>query len=191
MHDAVAPVRSAGVCNALSTTRATNLAQSSSDKLLGIGNGSTGALDLGHRRGDQVGLNKLDVNTVRLHLRAQSTAPLLKEGLASGVGGQKGSWEDTAEGSHGKNQTATALNHTRCNDLSDAKSAHAVDGDDILELLFGSLNERNGHLVAQTNIVDENGDFEVRHQGLKSREISVQVLGKVHSKSLGLNRSVL
>jgi hypothetical protein len=191
VHDAVAPVRSAGVCNALSTTRATNLAKSGFNKLLGVGDSSTGALDLGHCRSDQVGLNKLDVNTVGLHLSTQSTAPLLEESLASGIGGQKGSWHDTAKGSHREDQTTTTLDHARCNDLSDTKSTHAVDGDDVLKFLLGSLNKRNRHIVAQTNIVDENGDIEVRHQSLESREIRVQVLCKVHCKSLGLNRSVL
>ena len=191
VHDAVGPVGSASVSDTLSTTRASNLTQRSSDELLGVGDGSAGTLDLGHCRGDQVRLNKLNVNSVGLHFGTQSTAPLLKEGFAARVGGQEGSRENAAEGSHGENETTATLNHTGCNDLSDAESAHAVDGDDVLELLFRGLDERNRHLVAETDIVDENGDLQIRNQSLQGSKVRVLVLGEVHSKSLGLNRAVL
>lgn len=191
VHDAVGPVGSASVSDTLSTTRASNFTQRSSDELLGVGDGSAGTLDLGHCRGDQVRLNKLNVNSVRLHFGTQSTAPLLKEGFAARVGGQEGSRENAAEGSHGENETTATLHHTGCNDLSDAESAHAVDGHDVLELLFRGLDERNRHLVAETDIVDENGDLQIRNQSLQGSKVRVLVLGEVHSKSLGLNRAVL
>lgn len=132
VHDTVTPVGGASVCNSLSTSGTTNLAQSSSNKLLGVGNGGASALDLGHGRGNQVGLHKLDMNSVGLELRTKSTAPLLQEGLAAGVSGQERSREDTAKGSHSEDETTTTLDHARCDNLSDAESTGAVDGDNVL-----------------------------------------------------------
>ena len=191
VHNAVTPVRGTGICDTLCTSRAADLAQSSSDELLRVGDGGACTLDLRHGRGNEIGLHKLDVNTVRLQLGSQSATPLLEESFAARVRGQERSRKDATKRSHGEDETATALNHTRCNDLGDTKRAHAVDGDDILQLLLGSLDERNRHLVAQANIVDKNRHFQIGNQRLQGSEIRIEVLGKVHGENLGLNRAVL
>jgi len=54
VHNSVAPVRGTSVGNILSTTAASDPAQSSPDKHFRVWNSHAGALDLGHGRGDEV-----------------------------------------------------------------------------------------------------------------------------------------
>ena len=133
----------------------------------------------------------LDIHAVGLELGTECGAPLLKEGFAARVGRQKGSWENTAERGHCEDETALALNHSWSDHLCDAKSSHAVDGDNVFHFLLRSLDEWNGNIVAEADIVDENGDIQLRNEVLESSKIRVLVERKVHGQTLGLDRVVL
>jgi hypothetical protein len=135
VHDTMGPVWGASRGNTLRTTTAADLAESGANELLGVGHEQRCLADLAHGAGDEVGLHKLDLDTLRLELRAKSSRPLLQERLAAAVCRKVGSWQDAAEGCHGQDQTALALDHAGCDELSDAKSAHTVDCNDVAHLL--------------------------------------------------------
>lgn len=135
VHNAMGPVWCAGGSDTLGTTTAADLAESSTNELLGVGHEQRCLADLAHSAGDKVGLHKLDLDSLGLKLRAESGRPLLKERLAAAVCRKVGSGQDAAEGCHGQDQAALALDHTRRNELCHAKSTHAVDCNNVAHLL--------------------------------------------------------
>lgn len=190
-HDTVAPVRRRAVSVGRGTTAATNLGQHGTNKGPRSGDGSRSAADLGHGGGNQVSLNELHLDVVGSQLVAKSRGPLLQEGLATGVGGQQGGGEETTERTHGQDQTAAALNHARSDELGDAQSTVAVDSDDVGHLLGGSLDKRNGDRVALADVVDENGDIQIRDEGSQGLVVLVRVAREVHRQDLGLDIGIL
>jgi hypothetical protein len=184
LHQTVTPVRGACEGNVLRTARTANLAKRSLDKLLGVGYESGGLADLGHGGGDEVRLDALHVDTVWLELGAESSGPLLQEGLAAGVGRQKGCGEEATERGHGEDKSPLALLHTRSDELGDAQGGHAVDDNDVVHLLLGCLVEGNRNVVAQTDVVDQDGDVESIHELGQLGVVGVLVLGKVHCQRL-------
>lgn len=187
VHDTVGPVRGAGRSDSLCTTAAANLAESSTNKLLGVRHKQGCLADLAHSAGDKVRLHELDLNAVRLEFGAESGGPLLEESLAAAVGRKVGCGKDAAEGCHGEDQTGLALDHAGCDELCHAEGAHAVDRDDVAHLLLGSLVEGNGNAVAEADIVDQDGDIKLRDQALDVVVVLVLVGSKVHGNSLGLD----
>ena len=129
-------------------------------------------------------LHALDVHTVGLELRAKSSRPLLQESLAARVGCQERSGEETAKRSHGENKTALALLHARSDELGNLQGSHAVDDDDVVHLLLGCLVEGHGDVVAQTDVVDQDGDVETINELCQLGVVGVFVLRKVHCQSL-------
>jgi hypothetical protein len=184
LHQSVTPVRSTRECNVLRTARAANLAKRSLDELLGVGYESGGLANLGHGGGDKVGLDALHVDTVWLELGAESGGPLLQEGLAAGVGRQKGCWEEPTKRGHGEDKSTLALLHTRSDELGDAQGGHAVDDNDVVHLLLRCLVEGNRNVVAQTNVVDQDGDIKSVNELGELGVVGVLVLGKVHCQRL-------
>ena len=180
----MAPIGCACEGNILRATRATNLAERSLDKLLGVGHQRRGLANLGHGGGDQMRLDALDVHTVGLKLRTESSGPLLQECLAAGIGCQKRGGEETAERRHGKDETALSLLHARSDKLSDLQSSHAVNDDDIVHLLLGCLVERDRNVVAQTDIVDQDGDVKAVNKLGQLGVVGILVLREIHSQSL-------
>lgn len=71
MHQAVTPVGSAGESNILCSSAAANLAQDGAHKLLRVRDEKGRLSDFGHSRGDEVGLDALDADTILFELRAQ------------------------------------------------------------------------------------------------------------------------
>ncbi|RXK33794.1 hypothetical protein BBD39_07815 [Arsenophonus endosymbiont of Bemisia tabaci Asia II 3] len=187
MHNSVGPVRSAGRSDSLCTAAAADFAESGANELLGVRHKQRRLADLAHSASDEVRLHELDLDAVGLELRAESSRPLLEEGLAAAVSREVGCREDAAEGRHGEDETALALNHARCDELGDAECAHAVDRDDIAHLLLRGLVEGDGNAVAETDVVDQDGDIELRHQALNVLKVFVLVGGKVHGDGLGLD----
>lgn len=187
MHDTMGPVRCAGSSDTLRTTAAADLAQSCADELLRVGNKHGCLANLAHGASDEVRLHKLDLDALGLELRAECGRPLLQECFAAAVRSEVGRGQDTAERCHCEDQTALALNHAWSDDLSDTKSAHAVDCDDVAHLLLRSLVEWNGDAMAQADIVDQDGDIKLRNQALDVVIVLVQVGRKVHGNSLRLN----
>lgn len=129
-------------------------------------------------------LDALDVHAVWLELGAKSSGPLLQEGLAAGVGGQERGREEATERCHGENQTALALLHAGGNELRDPERSHAVDYNDVVHLLFGSLVERHGNVVAETDVVHQDGDVEPVDELRELGVVGVLVLRKVHCQCL-------
>lgn len=180
LHKTMAPVRRAGECNVLRTARAADLAQHRLDELLGVGDQRGRLADLGHGCGDQMGLHALDVHAVGLQLGAESSAPLLQEGLAAGVGRQQRSGEEATEGGHGEDETALALLHAGGDELGDSEGGHAVDDDDVVHLLLGGLVEGHGDVVAQADVVDQDGDVQTIDQLGQLGVVCILILRKVH-----------
>lgn len=187
VHDAVSPVRSAGRSDSLCTAAAADLAESSANKLLRVRHEQRCLADLAHSAGDEVRLHELDLNAVWLELGAESSRPLLEEGLAAAVGCEVRRRENAAEGCHGEDETALTLDHAGGNKLGDAKCAHAVYRDDVAHLLLRGLVEGDGNAVAEADVVDQDGDIELRHQALNVLKILVLVGGEVHGDGLGLD----
>lgn len=129
-------------------------------------------------------LDTLDVHTVGLELRAESSGPLLQESLAARVGRQKRCGEETAEGSHGEDQTTLALLHARSDKLGNLQGGHAVDGDNVVHLLLGCLVEGHRNVVAQTDVVDQDGNVEAINKLRQLGIVGILVLCEVHSQSL-------
>lgn len=187
VHDAVSPVRGAGSGNALRTTTATNLAQSGANELLRVRHEQGGLADLAHSAGDKVRLHKLNLDALGLEFGAKGSGPLLQESLAAAVCCQVGCGEDAAEGCHGEDQAALALDHAGCDELGHAESTHAVDCNDVAHLLRGRLVEGNRDVVAQADVVDQDGDVKTRDQALDVVEVLVLVGGEVHGDGLGFD----
>lgn len=129
-------------------------------------------------------LYTLDVHTIGLKLGAKSSGPLLQEGLAARVRRQKRGGEEATERGHRKNKTALALDHARSDELGNAQSSHAVDDNDVIHLLLGCLVERHRNVVAQADVVDQDGDVKSIDKFRQFRVIGIFVLRKVHGQSL-------
>lgn len=188
LHQTVTPVWSACESHILRTTRTPDFAECGLDELLGIGHQRRRLADLGHGGGDEVRLDALNVDTVRLELRAKGSGPLLQESLATGVGRQEGCREEAAERSHGEDKTALAFGHARRDELGDPQGSHAVDNNDVVHFLLGCLVERHGNVVAQADIVDQDGDIEAIDKLGQLGVVGILVLCKVHGQ--GLDRSL-
>ncbi|OSS47668.1 hypothetical protein B5807_07317 [Epicoccum nigrum] len=184
LHKPMAPVRRAGERNVLRTARAADLAQYRLDELFGVGDQCGRLANLGHGRSNQVRLHALDVHTVGLQLRAESSGPLLQEGLAARVGCQKRGGEETTEGGHGEDETALALLHAGGDELGHPEGGHAVDDDDVVHLLLRSLVEGHGDVVAQADVVDQDGDVQTIDQLGQLGVVCILVLRKVHGQDL-------
>lgn len=184
-HESMAPPRSISVGGSLITTES-NLAKSSLDKVASVGNKKTRAADLAHGGGDKVAQDKVDIDFVVSKLSGECVAPLLEESLATRVCRQERSRSPATERSHGEDKTALSLLQNRSNDLSNSESTNAIDGDNVLKLLLGGLEERNGDAVALANVVDENTNIKTRNQLAQTLVVGIVVLGEVHVKNLDL-----
>lgn len=185
MHQAVAPVGSAGEGNVLSTSMAADLAQNSANELFRIGNQQRRLPDLGHSGGDKMRLDTLDADTEGLKLGAESRRPLLEESLGAGVRSEQRGRKGTAEGSHGEDEAALAVHHAWSDELGNAESRSAVDGDDSVHLLLGGLDEGHRDRVAQADVVDEDADVEAFDELAEAGVVGVLVLREVHGEDLG------
>lgn len=184
-HESVAPPGGISVGRGLVTTKS-NLAESSLDKVASVGDKKTRAADLAHGGGDKVAQNKVDIDIVVGKLGGESVAPLLKESLATRVCRQERSRSPATERSHGEDKTALSLLKDRSDDLGNSESTNAVDGDNVLKLLLGGLEERNGDAVTLANVVDENTNIKTRNQLAQTLVVGIVVLGKVHVEHLDL-----
>jgi hypothetical protein len=184
-HESMAPPRGVSVGSSLVTTES-NLAKSSLDEVASVGDKKTRAADLAHGGCDKVAQYKVHINVVVSKLSGESVAPLLKESLATRVCRQERSRSPATERSHGEDKTALALLQNRSDDLSNSESTNAVDGDNVLKLLLGGLEERNRDAVALTNVVDENTNIKTRNQLAQTLVVGILVLGEVHVKDLDL-----
>lgn len=184
-HESMAPPRSISVGGSLITTES-NLAKSSLDKVASVGNKKTRVADLAHGGGDKVAQDKVDIDFVVSKLSGECVAPLLEESLATRVCRQERSRSPATERSHGEDKTALSLLQNRSNDLSNSESTNAIDGDNVLKLLLGGLEERNGDAVALANVVDENTNIKTRNQLAQTLVVGIVVLGEVHVKNLDL-----
>lgn len=84
----------------------------------------------------------------------ESGRPLLEESFAAGVRGKERGREETTGGSHCKDESALAGDHTGCNGLCDLQGSHAVDGDDIIHFISRCLHKRHWDAVALSHIID-------------------------------------
>jgi hypothetical protein len=184
-HQSVAPVRRACERNVLCASGPTNFAERGLDELLRVRDKRRWLADLGHGRCDEVRLYALDVYPVRLEFRTKSRGPLLKEGLAAGVGGEEGGREEPTKRCHGEDETALARDHAWGKELSNAEGGHAVDHDDVVHLLLGRLDERYGDAMAQSDVVDQNADVQSVDQLLQFVIVGIFVQRKVHCQRLG------
>lgn len=184
-HESMAPPRGVGVRSSLVTTES-NLAKSSLDKVASVGDKKARAADLAHGGGDKVAQDKVDINIVVSKLSGESIAPLLKKSLATRVCRQERSRSPATERSHGEDKTALSLLQNRSDDLGNSESANAVDGDNVLKLLLGGLEERNGDAVTLANVVDENTNIKTRNKLAQTLVVGIVVLGEVHVKDLDL-----
>jgi hypothetical protein len=186
-HKRMAPPRRIGVGRRLVAAGA-NLAESGLDKGTGVGDEQAGAANLAHGSGDEVAEDKLDIDIVVGKLRGQGITPLLEESLAARVGGQVRGRCPAAKGAHGQDETALALLQDGRNDLRHLERAQAVDGDDVLQLVAGGLEEGHGDAVALADVVDEDADVEALDKLGEAVVVGVLILGKVHGKGLDLGR---
>lgn len=184
LHQTMTPVGGAGKSNALCASGATDLAQSCTYKLLGIGYESARLPDLGHGSGDQVRLDALNMYAVGLELRAESSGPLLKEGLAAGVCSQERCREETTERCHGHDKSALARDHTWNDELGNAEGRHAVDHNDVVHLLLWCLGKWHWNAVAQANVVNQDANIQTINQLLEAVVVSILVESEVHGVDL-------
>lgn len=185
VHDAVAPVRRDGSSHVAGGAREPNLSKRSLDKLLRRRDHGAGLADLAHGAGNKVSDGELGLNTVGLELCAQRGRPVLKEGLGARVGGQQRSGEETTERAHGEDKTALAVDHAGGDNLGDLEGALDVDGDDVLHLGIGRLEERDRDVVALSDVVDQDGDIKLLNELGQTLVVGGVVLRKVHGERLG------
>lgn len=144
--------------------------------------------NLAHSGSNEMAENKLDVDVVVGQLPCEGVAPLLEESLAARVGSQERGRSPAAEGAHSQDKAALlALLHDGGDGLGSPQSTDAVDGDDSLELLLGSLEEGDRDAVALADVVDQDGDVKILDKVLQSLVVGVVVLGEVHGQRLDLN----
>ena len=189
-HKGVAPPGRVGVGSSLVRARA-NLAQRSLDEVARVGDQQAGAADLAHGSGDEVAENKLDIDIVASQLRSQSAAPVLQEGLATRVRGEVRRGRPAGKRAHGEDESLATLLQDGRHDLSDLQRAQTVDCDDSLQLLLGRLEERYGHVVALSDVVEEDAHVEVGDEAAEAHVVGGVVLGEVHGEGLGLHTAVL
>lgn len=115
---------------------------------------------------------------------------MLQEGLAARVRGQVRGRHPAGKGAHGEDETALALLHDGSDDLGGLQGAEAVDGDNVLELAAGGLEEGDGNAVALADIVDEDTDIEAVDELGESVVIVVVVAGEVHGEDLDLDLAI-
>lgn len=185
-HQSMAPVRNRGI-GVKDATTAPDLAECRARKALWIRDGQGGTTNLRHGGRDEVADHKLNVDAAGSEFASQSRRPVLQERLATGVGGQERTWEETGKGAHGEDQSALALNHTGHDELSDAQSTEAVDSDNIFHFRLGSRGEGYGNAMAQSDIVDQNRDIHIFDQGPKIDVVLILVHRKVHRMRLRLD----
>jgi hypothetical protein len=123
-----------------------------------------------------------------LEFGSEGGRPLLEKSLGTGVCCQEWSWEETAEGAHGEDETALALGHAWCDDAGDLKRAKAIDSNNITHLLLWGDREWDGIRVTLSDVVDEDTDIEAVRESLQLGIIGLVVLGEIHSEDLGLDR---
>lgn len=186
-HESVAPPRSISVGSSLVAAKA-NLAERALDPRADAGYEQTGTTNLAHGSGNEVAQNQLHVDIVASQLGGQSITPLLEESLAARVRSEVWSGSPAAEGAHREDKTALALLENRRNDLGNLERSNAVDGDDALELVSGSFEERNGDAVALADVVDQDADIKTLDKLAEGIVVGVIVLRKVHGQSLDLDR---
>lgn len=184
-HERVTPPGGISIRCCLVSTKS-NLAEGSLDKVASVGDQKTGAANLAHSSGNKMAENEVDINLVIGKLSCKSVAPLLEESLATRVSGQESSRCPSTERSHGQNKTVLSCLHDRSDSLGNSESTSAVDGDDVLKLLLGGLEERNGNAVALADVVDEDTDIKTVDKLAQALVIGIVVLGKVHIKDLDL-----
>lgn len=129
----------------------------------------------------------MDFDVRGCEFAAEGGGPLLEEGFAAAVGGEKRGGHDAAKGSHGQDETAFSLNHAWYDELCDSQGAEAVDCDDVFQLFLGRFGEWDGDAVALSHVVDEDGDVELRDEGLQVGKVGVVIGCKVHGVELGLD----
>lgn len=185
LEHSMAPPGGVGVGKGLGAVEA-NLAESSADELLGVGDEEAGAADLAHGSGNEVADNKVDIDALVLELGRESAAPVLEERLAAAVGGEVGGGHNTGERAHGKDKTLLALGEDGSDNLGGLECAEAVDGDNVLELVAVGLEERNGNAVGLANVVDQDTNVEALDELGETLVVGIVVLGEVHGESLGL-----
>lgn len=130
--------------------------------------------------------NQIDVYVVISKFRRKSIAPLLQEGLAARVGSQVRSRCPATEGAHSQYQSMLALLENRGNNLSDLESTQAIDCNNVLQLVLGCLEERDGHAVALPDIVYQDSNVEATNDLGELLIIGVVVLGEVHGVNLDI-----
>lgn len=120
--------------------------------------------------------------------RGQGIAPLLEKSLAARVGGQVRGGSPAAKRAHGQDEAALALLQDWRDDLGHLERSQAVDGNDVLQLLAGGLEEGHGNAMALADIVDQDADIEAIDELSEAVVIGVLVLGKVHGEGFDLGR---
>jgi hypothetical protein len=185
-HNSVTIPGSVGVRGGLESSEA-NFSKSSLYKRTRSGNENIGAANLAHGSGDKVAEDEVNIDVVARKLRSKGNTPVLEEGLAARVGGEKGSRRPTTKGAHGQDEAGLALLQDRGNDLGNLERTQAVDRDDILELTLGSFEEGDGDAVALANIIDQNTNIKGLHKLFESCVVGLVVLGEVHGKSLDID----
>lgn len=76
--------------------------------------------------------------------------------------------------------------------MCNTECSHTIDDDNVVHLLLGCVDERNGNAVAKTDVVDQDADVETVNQLLQVVIVGVLVLSKVHCVRLDRNlRSIL
>jgi len=186
-HDTVAPVGGRAVSIGRRTAASADLGENRPDKGARGRDGSRGTANLRHRRSNQVSLDELHIDAVRGQLGSQRGRPLLQEGLATRVSGQQRSRKQTTEGAHGQDQAASALDHTRDEELGHTEGAGAVDSNNVVHLGGSSLSEGNGDRVTLANVVNQDGNIQTRDQRAQRLVVFVGITGEVHRQDLGFD----
>lgn len=185
-HQSMRPPRRVGVREVLVNASA-DLSERRTDKVLGVGDRNARLADLAHGGRHEVADNKLHVDAVRLELRSERAGPVLQERLGARVRSQVGRGDPASEGAHGEDEARLALLHDGGDDLGGLEGAEAVDGDDVLELLAGGLDEGNGDAVGLADVVDEDADVEAGDELGETVVVGAVVAGVVHGEDLDLD----
>jgi hypothetical protein len=175
-HDCMAPPRCVGIGGKL-VSPSPNFVQRSPNEVAGGGDQKAGAANFAHGGRDKMANDELNVNAIIGKLRGQGAAPVLEKSLAAGVCGEIRCRRPASGRAHRQDEALLALLHDRRNNPGHLERA---------QLVACGIQERDRHVMALANIVQQNGNFKAGDELAQCVVVGVVIAREVHREDLDL-----